>query len=569
MIRTIARSMTMKAVLLVVGLMVVLAGSIAMTSYMTLRERIFAQIETDTSAAVRTAAINLRAGLPTVKLEFSDHSIEKIQAFAIPAFTSHTVVDTAGEAYAGQATIYAWDQARQDFSVRSTTIINADGDRAVGEVLGTLHPASVSLKDGQPFRATKRENGVSYRMHYEPILSMSGDTIGAIAIGFPIDPLLQTLDRTRNSVLLGAGAAIFVLGGAAFFILRRALRPLKDVTAAIHSINQGDLDTTVPHVGRSDELGEITRALDYLRETALRERQREQEDKAKARQQLARSEFIAQASNTFEQSMSETLARVREAISAINNEARLLGGSAADTVTRLEEASNASEMAATAVNSVAGASEQLTSSIDEIRRQVENCTNIATRAVDEAQGTASEVEQLDEAGRKIGEVVELINAIAEQTNLLALNATIEAARAGEAGRGFAVVAQEVKNLATQTAKATDDITDQIGRMQQATASTVKAIGNISQTIRDLEEVATTIASAIEQQASATTEIARAAEHASSGSGTAQDRLTSVSATASQTEATSRTLTAAAEILVERAESMSNDINSFLRQVAQG
>lgn len=127
--------------------------------------------------------------------------------------------------------------------------------------------------------------------------------------------------------------------------------------------------------------------------------------------------------------------------------------------------------------------------------------------MEETQRSDQMVQGFFQAAQKISEVVSLITDIAYRTNLLALNATIEAARAGDAGKGFAVVASEVKNLANQTAKATDEISEQIKAIQDATQDSVQAIQGIGKTINEINEIATVISAAIEEQSAATQEVA--------------------------------------------------------------
>ncbi|HLI98822.1 MAG TPA: methyl-accepting chemotaxis protein, partial [Bradyrhizobium sp.] len=199
-------------------------------------------------------------------------------------------------------------------------------------------------------------------------------------------------------------------------------------------------------------------------------------------------------------------------------------------------------------------------------RQVSQSTEIAGQAVAEANRTNVTVQGLSAAAQKIGDVVKLISDIASQTNLLALNATIEAARAGEAGRGFAVVANEVKSLASQTAKATDEISAQVGAMQGATAEAVEAIEGIGRTIGAINEITSAISIAVDQQGSATQEIARNVQEAAKGTGEVSSSIATVNHAAEKTGTASSSVLASAEQLSKQAAALRADVDRFLGNI---
>ncbi len=157
--------------------------------------------------------------------------------------------------------------------------------------------------------------------------------------------------------------------------------------------------------------------------------------------------------------------------------------------------------------SVAAATEEMSSSIAEIGRSMELSRDAAARIAASSGESGAQAAHLLESTRAMERIVKLIQEIAGRVNMLALNATIEAARAGEAGRGFAVVASEVKTLSDQTAKATSEIAREIGAIQETSTRVAASIQETVSCAGDVEQHVTSVATAIEEQSAVTKEIA--------------------------------------------------------------
>jgi len=244
---------------------------------------------------------------------------------------------------------------------------------------------------------------------------------------------------------------------------------------------------------------------------------------------------------TEQVTMAENVSHVTDAVSAASTEMQ----ASAQSMTSTAEQTNS------VAGTVASAAEELSSSISEIARQVAQSSEIASNAVSESERASVQINSLAESAQKIGDVVDLIQNIASQTNLLALNATIEAARAGEAGKGFAVVASEVKSLANQTAGATDEISQQVAEIQNATQAAVQANESIAGTIQQISEIATAIASAVEEQGAATQEVS--------------GNIVQVSEAAGETGRLAGDVLQASNELSRQAESLRGYVAEFLSQ----
>ena len=227
---------------------------------------------------------------------------------------------------------------------------------------------------------------------------------------------------------------------------------------------------------------------------------------------------LLHALKSMQGSLRETLRRISDSSSQLASASEELSCVTEEATRGLHQQSLEIDQAATAVNQMTAAVEEVASNAvatseasresDRIaqhgREQVHQTVLSIESLADDVTANATQVEDLAQKVYGISKVLDVIRSIAEQTNLLALNAAIEAARAGSAGRGFAVVADEVRALAHRTQQSTQEIEQMISGIQKGTDAAVSSMQQSNTRARSTLEVAKAAGTALEEIATAFT-----------------------------------------------------------------
>ncbi|WP_020166514.1 MULTISPECIES: methyl-accepting chemotaxis protein [Methylotenera] len=259
--------------------------------------------------------------------------------------------------------------------------------------------------------------------------------------------------------------------------------------------------------------------------------------------------------NSLIDNMGEIISQIKQAGDTINTAAKEIAQGNADLSQRTEEQASSLEETASSMEQLASTVKQNAENAKQANQLATTASTVAIKGGSVVGEVVNTMTDISASSGKIVEIISVIDSIAFQTNILALNAAVEAARAGEQGRGFAVVAGEVRNLAQRSAAAAKEIKQLISDSVEKVKGGTKLVEAAGHTMEE-------IVSSVKRVTDIMGEIAAASIEQSSGIDQVNIAITQMDEVTQQNAALVEEATAAAESLVDQANSLMEAVSIF-------
>jgi len=160
---------------------------------------------------------------------------------------------------------------------QGSTEIEPPKDAIDREVLKTKKTVSRFVDKGL-YRVTRpailgqgvAENRKCYECHGRDMGIQAGEAIGAYSISHSVTKEYDELVNFAWFMFLTAGFISLVASIVTSSLLTRtAGQPIAEMTATMKRLAEGDLETELPEISRGDEIGDMAKALEVFKETAV------------------------------------------------------------------------------------------------------------------------------------------------------------------------------------------------------------------------------------------------------------------------------------------------------------
>jgi len=287
---------------LVISTVILSVGAVTAAIYVNLNASTRESAAKQQVMNLEVAATILQGSLPGAQVTWTaDNHIDTISAWAMPQeVLDHSIVDSIARVTGETATIFAWNEAEQDFMRLSTNILGEDGQRILGTKLGQTSPAYASIMSGQPYFGEATIVGKPYYTAYQPIVDQAGKPVGIIYVGIDRQQIDGVLYNTLMIMLVVGLVTLAVLGAVGYGLSRLMMSPVPRLAKTMKQVADGDYEIAVPFTQRGNEVGEMARAVEVFRENGLKISHMTEEERAAAqRRRIERTDMMVALQAAF------------------------------------------------------------------------------------------------------------------------------------------------------------------------------------------------------------------------------------------------------------------------------
>lgn len=355
--------------------------------------------------------------------------------------------------------------------------------------------------------------------------------------------------------------ALVALGAA-----RYLAGPMSAIAEALRAVAKGDWKVHVAGTERTDEVGDIARAVATLQST-MQERDRLKVDVAIAESSNQRRENLEDAIKQLDRSMRSVLLSVTDGVETMDETARSLARISVIAEGEADEAAFVSDMTVSNVTAVRNATSKLNQTIMEMAKLLRDFASTAVKGSMSAKNATSQADCLVQASHDLNNIIELTEKILQRASFLAINATFQASQNDQAPQSeYGDVAREIELLSTQIAQANEELGARARKIQSATEVTAGSVTDTFASLSKLVERTSSIVASIEQQRRVAGEIDDNMSMAATGSSNVSASVQRLKMTVGEARNTSMQVVTKAVDMADEARRLDTTVKNFLREV---
>ncbi|MBN1322167.1 MAG: HAMP domain-containing histidine kinase [Thermoleophilia bacterium] len=186
--------------------------------------------------------------------------LDRFQQVAAPAADGETLA-AAAEAYLSSPQANPLRQNAYVFSLQTAdgTVVSNSSELRLEDLAATV----TLLESGKAYLLDATLGGRSYRVVGTPVL-LAGRQVGAVEIAGSLAGINDTLRRLLLLLAIGGALGCLVVGLGSWFLVGRALDPVRRITRTAAAISHEDLSRRIGYDGPRDEIGELALTMDAM-----------------------------------------------------------------------------------------------------------------------------------------------------------------------------------------------------------------------------------------------------------------------------------------------------------------